>query len=174
MTDYAEEQSMEVEALEAIYGEDFVSEGEGRGRVELVPIPGEGEDVNHVSLTLRFTFPETYPDVAPALDLSSAKGLKEDALASLRGKLLEETEESLGMPMIFGRVCPSGCLKTTSRAKTRCRCTSRWWSASVGKRKLRRRRSGKRRKRQNERRRQREKLLVFQRARRGGRSPERL
>ena len=104
MTDYEEEQSMELEALEAIYGDDYVPSSSGSGRegaVQLVPLPGEGEEENHVALTLSFLFPETYPDVVPEITLESQRGLKEDALNELRAKLKGEAEESVGMPMIF-------------------------------------------------------------------------
>ena len=69
--------------------------------MELIPCPGEGDDANHVSLTLRFVFPESYPDVVPSIDLSSGKGLKDEALEELHAKLASEAEDSVGMPMIF-------------------------------------------------------------------------
>ena len=70
--DYAEEQAMEVEALEAIYMDDFKRLEDGAGalaafEVTIVPEQGADDDVNHVSIAMHVAYTETYPEAAPEL-----------------------------------------------------------------------------------------------------------
>jgi hypothetical protein len=68
-----EEQQMEIEALQAIYDNDFSELPESGGYVKhlsvrLVPFPGE-EDRNKVGLTLDVQYASKYPSEVPQLDL---------------------------------------------------------------------------------------------------------
>ena len=117
--------------------------------MELIPCPGEGDDANHVSLTLRFVFPESYPDVVPSIDLSSGKGLKDEALEELHAKLASEAEDSVGMPMIFNLAesAKEYLLENNVKSEdTMSMHESRWLSARDGRRRQKTRRSGKLRK----------------------------
>ena len=61
---------MEVEALEAIYEDDFqkTSEAPPIYDIELTPNPA-GEE-NHVGVTMTCTIPADYPDTVPQVGLS--------------------------------------------------------------------------------------------------------
>lgn len=68
MVDYAEEQALEVEALQAI----FVHEGEltivneTEFTLNLVPFPDDEEE-NHVGMEVYVKYPDCYPEVAPLM-----------------------------------------------------------------------------------------------------------
>mmetsp|Transcript_12167 Transcript_12167/g.14763 ORF Transcript_12167/g.14763 Transcript_12167/m.14763 type:complete len:264 (+) Transcript_12167:295-1086(+) len=102
MTDYNEEQSMEVEALESIFLEDFekVSDEPIKVRLKLEPFSGE-EDINHVGIYASFSFPEKYPDVVPEIEIEAIKGLKQAQLEEVQKVLAEEALNNLEMPMVY-------------------------------------------------------------------------
>ena len=54
-----------------------------------------------VGIMLQITFPETYPEEAPNVDISILKGLNNSQLKELQGMVAEQLEELLGAPMIF-------------------------------------------------------------------------
>ena len=98
---------MEVQALEAIYGDDYkkLDDPPNSFEVTLVPEAGADEDVNHVSIALRITYTPTYPEAAPELSVRPVRrgGLTDDGLAECE-KLLREaavSEEVLGTAMVY-------------------------------------------------------------------------
>lgn len=107
--DHAEEQEMEVQALEAIYGDDYKRlEGDGPAAFEvtLVPEAGADETVNHVSVALKIVYSETYPEAVPAeISLRPVRrGALTDELIGECETLLRETagsDELLGTAMVY-------------------------------------------------------------------------
>lgn len=107
--DYAEEQEMELQALEAIYGDDFKNlDGSGPAAFEVVLVPeaGAGEDVNHVSVAMQVTYSETYPEAAPAqIKLRAVRrGALTDELMGECEELLKaaaSSDECLGTAMVY-------------------------------------------------------------------------
>jgi hypothetical protein len=104
--DYAEEQEMELQALEAIYGDDFKKLEGSEFEVVLVPEAGAGEDVNHVSVAMQITYSETYPEAAPAqIKLRAVRrGALTDELMSECEELLRtaaSSDECLGTAMVY-------------------------------------------------------------------------
>uniref|UniRef100_A0A7S3LQI9 RWD domain-containing protein n=1 Tax=Aplanochytrium stocchinoi TaxID=215587 RepID=A0A7S3LQI9_9STRA len=102
MTDYKEEQSMELEALESIFLEDYelISVDPIGVSLRLEPFPGE-EDKNYVGIKACFTFPETYPDVEPDISVESIKGLNDNQIVELVQLLKDEAQNNLEMPMVY-------------------------------------------------------------------------
>lgn len=60
---------MELEALAAIYMDDYkrIDDGTGEPTFELQLVPVTGGENNHVSLCLRVTFPASYPETSPPI-----------------------------------------------------------------------------------------------------------
>ena len=118
MTDYDEEQAMELEAMASIFMDDYtgpdVDDPDALAAmprpytfaIKLVPDPAADDAENHVGVVLRFSLPPTYPDVLPDLELAPVKGkpLRGDQLETLRALCTETGEGLLGMPMAFS-VC---------------------------------------------------------------------
>eukprot|EP00164_Ancoracysta_twista_P007887 GFYU01011288.1.p1 GENE.GFYU01011288.1~~GFYU01011288.1.p1 ORF type:complete len:271 (-),score=105.53 GFYU01011288.1:85-897(-) len=105
MTDYAGEQEMEVQALEAILMDDFQVLSENPYKLQLhcipIPIPADDEE-NHVGINLIFDIPETYPDVVPEIEIVPTMGLTdEDKLAALTSLVNEEAPNNIGMAMCY-------------------------------------------------------------------------
>ncbi|MFS7992247.1 putative RWD domain-containing protein [Helianthus anomalus] len=84
MTDYVQEQEMEIEALKAILMDEF-----------------------EVQLGLVFSHTLKYPDEIPLLNLRSIKGISASDLTVLKEKLEQEASENLGMAMIYSLVTSS-------------------------------------------------------------------
>uniref|UniRef100_A0A803JCJ3 RWD domain-containing 1 n=1 Tax=Xenopus tropicalis TaxID=8364 RepID=A0A803JCJ3_XENTR len=79
MTDYAEEQRNELEALESIYADSFTD----------------------VQVTIKFSYVESYPDEAPVYEIVSQENLECTDTSSLLSLLKDQAQENLGMVMIF-------------------------------------------------------------------------
>ncbi|XP_068426613.1 RWD domain-containing protein 1 [Clinocottus analis] len=101
MTDYAEEQRNELEAIESIYPDSFtvLSDEPISFTVTVTSDPDENGEI--VEATLKFTYVEKYPDEPPLWEIYSQENLEdvdgEDVLALLQ----QQAEENLGMVMIF-------------------------------------------------------------------------
>ena len=119
MSDYAEDQAMEVEALESILMEDMIrvdgSEGiDGATHAPCYQISvsalgdGEEEDPSDESQTARlglvFSHTPNYPDEPPLLKCRSVKGLFDSELVAVHELLTKHAAESVGMAMIFDLV----------------------------------------------------------------------
>lgn len=112
MTDYMQEQEMEIEALEAILMDEFkeIRPGESglstSGRcfqIAISPQDDGGDEPNSmpVQLGLIFAHTERYPDEPPLLNVTSIRGIPNEDLRILKQKLEEEAAENLGMAMIY-------------------------------------------------------------------------
>jgi hypothetical protein len=103
--DYAEEQEMETQALEAIYGDEYKKCDDGGFDVTLVPESGAGEDVNHISVALHVAYTPTYPEAAPELSVKIVRrgGLTDEMVGECEQLLREAagSEELLGTAMVY-------------------------------------------------------------------------
>ncbi|XP_073292093.1 uncharacterized protein [Primulina huaijiensis] len=112
MTDYKQEQDMEIEALEAILMDDFKeihSSESGLNtsnrcfQITLSPQDDEADDSTNplVQLGLIFSHTENYPDEPPLLNVRSVKGIQAGDIKVLKEKLEQEATENLGMAMVY-------------------------------------------------------------------------
>ena len=105
MAAFLEDQANEVEALQAIFQDDFVPEGSGAPltayRLRLVPDMGADAKTNHVAASLCVRYPLTYPEAAPTLALSADRGLSEAQVSELRGVLAASAAENAGTPLVY-------------------------------------------------------------------------
>ena len=93
--DHAEEQEMELQALEAIYDADFKKDDASSSfEVTFVPETGAGDDVNHVSMALRVVYTPTYPEAPPELSLQPVRRGGEAGRAAAGGR--DPTADALG------------------------------------------------------------------------------
>ncbi|XP_010462010.1 PREDICTED: RWD domain-containing protein 1 [Camelina sativa] len=112
MTEYKQEQDMEIEALEAILMDEFKeihSSESGLNtsnrcfQITVIPQDDDLEEsaIPPVQLALVFSHTENYPDEAPLLDVKSIRGIHVSDLTILKEKLEQEASENLGMAMIY-------------------------------------------------------------------------
>lgn len=110
--DYAAEQAMEMEALEAILMDDLI-EYEGTlpdgwvatgltYKVVIDPAEdGEDESEYPVQMELLFAHTPNYPDEAPSVKLKSVRGLSDSDLVQATGVVQEQIDANMGMSMIY-------------------------------------------------------------------------
>eukprot|EP00262_Sarcandra_glabra_P008197 TRINITY_DN21512_c0_g1_i1.p1 TRINITY_DN21512_c0_g1~~TRINITY_DN21512_c0_g1_i1.p1 ORF type:complete len:254 (-),score=61.88 TRINITY_DN21512_c0_g1_i1:205-966(-) len=112
MTDYAQDQEMEIEALQAILMDDIkeIDPSESGLRTDNrcfeITLSPQDDDVDEstytpVQLALIFSHTEKYPDESPLLNVQSLRGIKPEDIKVLKGKLEQEASENLGMAMIY-------------------------------------------------------------------------
>ncbi|KAL8118705.1 uncharacterized protein LOC141723915 isoform X1 [Apium graveolens] len=112
MTDYLQEQEMEIEALEAILMDEFkeIHSSESglntSNRCYQITLSPEDDEFDNsittpVQLGLIFSHTERYPDEPPLLNVISLKGIQTSDLKSLRDRLEQEASENLGMAMVY-------------------------------------------------------------------------
>ncbi|XP_042484030.1 RWD domain-containing protein 1 [Macadamia integrifolia] len=113
MTDYAQEQEMELEALQAILMDDFKeipSHESGLSTsnrcFQIILSPQDEDDADEstttpVQLALIFSHTEKYPDEPPYLNVKSIRGIQSEDLKILKAKLEQEASENLGMAMVY-------------------------------------------------------------------------
>ncbi|KAI3845190.1 hypothetical protein MKX03_024848 [Papaver bracteatum] len=110
MTDYAQEQEMEIEALQAILMDEFEEiDASDSGlntsnrcfQITISPQEEDDDETSKVLLALVFAHTEKYPDEPPLLHVKSLKGISLEHLQALKQKLEEEASENLGMAMIY-------------------------------------------------------------------------
>jgi hypothetical protein len=112
MTDHAQEQEMEIEALEAILMDDFeeIHSSESglntSNRCFQITLSPQDDDADEstapaVCLALIFSHTEKYPDEPPLLNVKSLKGIHTSDLKILKEKLDQEASENLGMAMVY-------------------------------------------------------------------------
>ncbi|KAE9014577.1 hypothetical protein PF011_g7984 [Phytophthora fragariae] len=101
MTDYKEEQAMEVEALEAIYMDDFTQLSDEPLTYQVHVVPNQDGENNFVALLLKAEIPETYPDVEPKIEVIVKKGLADSQVKEIKQLLAQQVEENMGMAMMY-------------------------------------------------------------------------
>jgi RWD domain len=111
MTDHAEEQEMEAEAMAAIFDTNFevVETTETKDRVWRITIYPEAgttdvqelESLNHVGCRLVVTLPETYPEIVPEIRIEIVKGLASEHQDEIQLLAMDEATNNLGTPSIY-------------------------------------------------------------------------
>ncbi|CAN0878072.1 RWD domain-containing protein 1 [Linum grandiflorum] len=115
MTDYVQEQEMEIEALEAILMDEFKEIRPSESglntsarcfQITISPQDQQDDDIDQstttpVQLGLIFAHTENYPDEPPLLHVTSIKGVQPSDLKALKEKLEQEATENLGMAMVY-------------------------------------------------------------------------
>jgi len=98
----AEEQALEIEALQSIFeeGKEFCLVSETEFVLKLLPYPA-GEEENHVGVSLHITYTPEYPETAPTWELEDNKGLSDEKFEALRNLVEETVNASLGMAMVY-------------------------------------------------------------------------
>ncbi|XP_077976937.1 RWD domain-containing protein 1-like [Glandiceps talaboti] len=107
MTDYEEEQNNEIEALTAIYPEEFtvLSTNPHCFEIRLASDNADDEDEDTVvQATLQCTYTPKYPDESPITEVTSSENLEDDDVTSILELCQEQVEENLGMAMVFTMV----------------------------------------------------------------------
>uniref|UniRef100_A0A667XWE5 RWD domain-containing protein 1 n=1 Tax=Myripristis murdjan TaxID=586833 RepID=A0A667XWE5_9TELE len=101
MTDYAEEQRNELEAIESIYPDSFTVLSEVPTSFTITVTSDAGENDEMVEATLKFTYVEKYPDEPPLWEIYSQENLEDSDAEDILSLLQQQADENLGMVMIF-------------------------------------------------------------------------
>ncbi|XP_029599347.1 RWD domain-containing protein 1 [Salmo trutta] len=101
MTDYAEEQRNELEAIESIYPDSFTVLSEVPTSFTITVTSDAGENDETIEVTLQFTYVEKYPDEVPLWEIYSQENLEDSDAEGILTLLQQQAEENLGMVMIF-------------------------------------------------------------------------
>ncbi|XP_065178592.1 RWD domain-containing protein 1-like [Sycon ciliatum] len=104
MTDYAEEQANEIEALQSIYPNEFEELGQSPWRFLVDVQPEASDDIDEderCSVRLKFKLGDTYPDEVAQYSIASSENLEDSECEEMMQLLGEEAEASVGMVMIF-------------------------------------------------------------------------
>lgn len=101
MTDYAEEQRNELEAIESIYPDSFTVLSDNPTSFTITVTSDAGENEEMVETMLKFTYVEKYPDEPPLCEIYSQENLEDSDAADILTLLQQQAEENLGMVMIF-------------------------------------------------------------------------
>ncbi|KAJ7963143.1 RWD domain-containing protein 1 [Quillaja saponaria] len=112
MTDYTQEQEMEIEALEAILMDEFKEIHSGESGLNTskkcfqIKISAQDDKADELitspaQLALIFSHTEKYPNEPPLLNLKSLQGIRTEDIRILKEKLQQEASENLGMAMIY-------------------------------------------------------------------------
>ncbi|XP_054477669.1 RWD domain-containing protein 1 [Anoplopoma fimbria] len=101
MTDYAEEQRNELEAIESIYPDSFTVLSDDPTSFTITVTSDAGENGEIVEATLKFTYIEKYPDEPPLWEIHSQENLEDSDVEDILTLLQQQAEENLGMVMIF-------------------------------------------------------------------------
>eukprot|EP01097_Dermamoeba_algensis_P001278 TRINITY_DN1488_c0_g2_i2.p1 TRINITY_DN1488_c0_g2~~TRINITY_DN1488_c0_g2_i2.p1 ORF type:complete len:395 (-),score=98.71 TRINITY_DN1488_c0_g2_i2:434-1618(-) len=101
-----DEQESEIEALKAIFLEDFLLEPAAKKdkeysfKLRLVPHPGD-QSRNYCAVLLHISFSRYYPSLPPRINVEKVKGLSDAQLQELTNQLKERSQELVGTGMIF-------------------------------------------------------------------------
>ncbi|XP_071800933.1 RWD domain-containing protein 1-like [Asterias amurensis] len=103
MTDYKEEQTNEIAALQSIYPDEFtvLSEDPYCFHVTVCSEDTGNEEDETYSATLQFTYTPTYPDEAPIFEVTDDGNVGEEDQEKITELLQQQIEENLGMAMVF-------------------------------------------------------------------------
>ncbi|XP_014677606.1 PREDICTED: RWD domain-containing protein 1-like [Priapulus caudatus] len=104
MTDYAQEQQDEIEAIQSIYPEEYEEISTDPTCFSVFVQTEDYEDDTDVgaACTLQFTYTPTYPDEVPLVEITNYENITdEDDVEELQQLLLQQAEENVGMVMVF-------------------------------------------------------------------------
>lgn len=107
MTDYKEEQTNEIEALESIYPDEFEILDTDPHHKFKICVKSEGSEpyadllVEPAEIILNFEYTSNYPDEPPVMEVIPVENIEDEELEDLRTELVEQCEENIGMVMVF-------------------------------------------------------------------------
>ncbi|KAI4811741.1 RWD domain-containing protein 1 [Gymnodraco acuticeps] len=101
MTDYAEEQRNELEAIESIYPDSYTVLSEKPISFTINVTSDAAENGETVEATLKFTYVEKYPDEPPLWEIHDQENLEDSDMGEIFTLLQQQADENLGMVMIF-------------------------------------------------------------------------
>jgi len=103
MTDYKEEQTNEIAALESIYPDEFtvLSDDPHCFHITVCSEDTGNEEDETYSTTLQFTYTQTYPDEAPLYEVTEDGNVDDEDRTKITELLQQQIEENLGMAMVF-------------------------------------------------------------------------
>jgi len=103
MSDYAEEQKDELEAIESIYSEeiDIIGDCPHRFTIPIKTDDYETDEADGIFVLLKFTFTPTYPSEAPLVEFEETENIEDEHLDELKEEIKKQIEENMGMPMVF-------------------------------------------------------------------------
>lgn len=90
--DFAEEQEMELQALESIYVDELKVEGKDPVVLRLLLKPPSQEEESHVAASLVVSMPPSYPEEMPELQVIAEKNLDPSQIQ----ELMELAEATVG------------------------------------------------------------------------------
>eukprot|EP01136_Pigoraptor_vietnamica_P040254 Opistho-1_new@11948 len=100
MTNYAEEQAMELEALQSIYGDDFEDVSADPRTFKIHVATEETPDDEPLRLAVSITYTAQYPDEAPVVQIES-DDLEPDNIQAVSALLAEQAAANLGTVMVY-------------------------------------------------------------------------
>ncbi|CEP11326.1 hypothetical protein [Parasitella parasitica] len=103
MTDYAEEQANEIEALESIYPDEFEAVSDKEFKIAIYP--EEQDEENPRGISLHVTYTPNYPEELPEYEIETIEGqIPSSYYEKIRQLVKQVAEDSVGMAMIFTMV----------------------------------------------------------------------
>lgn len=101
MSEHAEVQAEEIEALQAIYPDELelISQSPYQFKIKLVPHPGQSD--NHVALDLVCQLPTNYPSEVPKIDIELKKGLVSKQKETMFEIINSTAQDNIGGPSIY-------------------------------------------------------------------------
>lgn len=99
-----EAQENEMEALKAIYDEDFIDEtdaGDTKFRIRIVPFATRSDETNHCCIFLKVVYPEKYPFVLPKVKVEKDFGLSDKHLEELTEGIHSLLQEMDGEVIVY-------------------------------------------------------------------------
>ncbi|KAF9178336.1 RWD domain-containing protein 1, partial [Haplosporangium sp. Z 11] len=102
MTDYKEEQTNELEALQSIYPDEYEEISTDPAEFSILIEPEEQDDENIYTMKLHVKYTATYPDTLPEFSIEMLdEELDQEDFDTILHKVTEAAEEAIGMGMVF-------------------------------------------------------------------------
>jgi len=108
MSSYAEEQEMELEALESIYPDSFKMISDSSKKFTVTVLSEEDDLIDKFGVSLQFTYTEKYPEenLEYSINLAEIQGncsmyISKDFISELQDKIEELLEENVGEVVVF-------------------------------------------------------------------------
>jgi len=96
-----DDQALEIEALKAIYMDDFEELEENPKTFQIRLLPNPGQENNHVGLVLHVVYTRDYPNELPEFKVKKTHGITGEQLTIIEEKLTQQATESVGTPMVY-------------------------------------------------------------------------
>jgi len=104
MTDYAEDQQNEIDALQSIYPDEIEILEEKphyQFKIKIMSQDAENHPKHAMSVEVQFTYTSDYPDTPPLMEFIDSENMDDMQLRLLMDSMKSLCEENLGMVMVF-------------------------------------------------------------------------